>query len=60
MSDNTFLTTLCTVALTVVGLLVWTGRAETEAPLFSEVTAELGFSLRQSQPGRPARTHYRR
>ncbi len=55
MSDNTFLTTLCAVTLTVVGLLVWTGRAETEAPLFSEVTAELGLS--QTETTWPPGTH---
>ena len=55
MSDNAFLTNLCTVMLTVVGLLLWTGRAAADEPLFSEVTAALGFS--QTETTWPPGTH---
>ena len=44
MSGNAFLKKLCTVMLTIVVALLWTGRAEADEPLFSDVTTALGFS----------------
>ena len=38
------LTKLCAMILTVIAVLLWAVRAETDEPLFSEVTAALGFS----------------
>ena len=55
MLDDTFSTKLCLVMFAIVGLLLWTGRAEADEPLFSEVTAALGFS--ETKTSWPPGTH---
>lgn len=55
MSGNAFLTKLCPVILTIVAVLLWTGRTEADEPLFSEVTTALGFS--QTASTWPPGTH---
>ena len=55
MLDDTFSTKLCLVMFVIVGLLLWTGHAEADEPLFSEVTAALGFS--ETKTSWPPGTH---
>ncbi len=55
MSGNHFFTKLCTATFTIATILLWTGRAEADEPLFSEVTAALGFS--QTATTWPPGTH---
>ena len=55
MSGSAFLAKLCTVMLNIVVVLLWTGRAEADEPLFSEVTTALGFA--QAASTWPPGTH---
>ena len=48
-------TKLCAITLTVVIGFLWTAQAETDKPLFTEVTAELGFP--QTEASWAAGTH---
>ena len=55
MSENNLFAKLCTVMLTIVVAFVWTVPAEADQPLFSEVTAALGFP--QTKTLWPSGTH---